>query len=91
MSVLQFVAEPVATLTVRRVSCGRRSVLEDDGHERLPDGALPGLGHFAADAAVGSYLAGGRRRRGEGLGVAGGHRGQGVGVLPNKVAHGACD
>lgn len=34
-------------------------------------------------------MAGGGRGRGENLGVAGGQRGESVGVLPNKVAHSA--
>ena len=68
-----------------------RGVLEDDWHEGLANGALPGLGHLTPDAAVGSYLAGGGRGLGESLGVAGRQRGEGVGVLPYKVAHSACD
>lgn len=71
------------------VPCGGRRVLEADGHEGLPDGALPRLGHLPAHAAVGSDLARGGRGRGQGLGVAGGQRGERVGVLPDKVAHGA--
>lgn len=83
--------KPPSKLTVGCVPCSWWCVLEDDWHEGLANGALPRLGHLAANAAVGSYLAGGRRGRGESLGVAGGQRGEGVGVLPYKVAHGACD
>lgn len=78
-------------LTVSCVPLSWWCVLKDDRHEGLPDGALPRLGHLAADAAVWSYLAGGGRGLGESLGIAGGHRREGVGVLPNKVAHSASD
>ena len=78
-------------LTVSRVPLSWWCVLKDDGHEGLPDGALPCLGHLTADAAVWSHLAGGGRGRRESLGIAGGHRRECVGVLPNKVAHSASD
>lgn len=71
------------------VPCSRWGVLKDDRHEGLPNGTLPCLGHLTPNAAVRSYLAGGGRGRGENLGVAGGQRGESVGVLPNKVAHSA--
>lgn len=76
------------------MSCVSRSwwcVLKDDWHEGLANDALPRLGHLTPNAAVGGYLAGGGRGRGESLGVAGGQRRKGVGVLPYKVAHSACD
>lgn len=74
---------------MRRVPCSWGCILKDDWHEGLPNGALPGLGHLTANAAVGSYLARGGRGWGESLGVARGQRGHSIGVLPNKVAHSA--
>lgn len=87
----QTVHHVCSQLTVRCVPLSGRCVLEDDGHEGLADGALPCLGHFPAHAAIGRHIAGGRRSGGKTLGVAGRQRGEGVGVLPHKVAHGACD
>lgn len=72
---------------MRGVPGGWRCVLEDDWHEGLADGALPGLGHLAAHAAVRGHLAGRGRGRGEGRGDCRGHRGQSVGIFPDKVAH----
>lgn len=66
-------------------------ILENHWHQRLTDGALPSLGHFTPNATVGHYLARGGGCLGEALGVAGGQGGEGVGVLPYKVAHIACD
>lgn len=65
--------------------------MKDDRHQRLADGTFPGLGHFAAYAAVGSHLAGRGRRLGKGLRVTRVQRGKSVGVLPNEVAHSASD
>lgn len=76
-------------LTVRCVPCSWGCILKDDRHEGLPDGALPGLGHLTADAAVRNYLARGGRGWGESLRVARGQRGESIGVLPNEVAHSA--
>lgn len=80
-----------AQLTVSCVALSWWSVLKDDWHESLANDALPSLGHLAPDAAVGRYLARGGRVWREGLGVARGQNGEGVGVFPYKVAHGASD
>lgn len=72
-----------------RVPCSRRHVLKADRHEGLAYGALPCLGHLPAHAAVGSNLARGGRGLGQSLRVGGGQRREGVGVLSDKVAHGA--
>lgn len=69
----------------------RWCVLKDDWHEGLANDALPRLGHLTPNATVGSYLAGGGRGLGKSLGIARGQSWKGVGVLPYKVAHAACD
>ena len=75
-------------LTVGGVSLRGRSVLEDDGHQGLANGALPCLGHLPPHAAIGRHVAGrGRGSLGEG-GVGGSVH---VGVLAHEVAHGARD
>ena len=65
--------------------------MKDDWHERLANGTLPCLCHLTPNTTVGRHLAGGGGRLRDSLRVVGGHGGEGVGVLPYKVAHSACD
>lgn len=82
----------LSLLTVGCVPLGWGSILEDDRHEGLANGALPRLGHLTAHAAIGRHVAGGGGSGRLALGMAGGLGGdRGVGVLAYKVAHGACD
>lgn len=68
-----------------------RSVLKDDRHEGLANGALPCLRHLASYATVRCYLARWGRRLQDSLWVAWQQWGESVWVLPYKVAHGGCD
>lgn len=83
--------QPVSQLTVRHVPRSWRRVLKDDWHKGLSNGALPCFCHLTSNATVGRNLAWGGRCLWDSLGVALGHRGEGVGILPYKVAHSGCD